>query len=102
MTARGPTPLLIQVPENTYLRVFIYTALTTAVTTGIVLEYRLIDPYGTHAGENSVGVRARSPRMAMVMRTCAVAFAAALLSHVVLHLLFAMGDSFLARSARPA
>lgn len=98
MTART-IPLLFHVPEDTYLRAFVYAALTTAVTTGIVLEYRLLNPFGTYVGEDSVDVRTQSPRLASVLQTCAVAFVATLLSLVVLHILFAMGDSLLVRDA---
>lgn len=100
MTVGDRVPLLFHVPENTYLRAFVYVALTAAVTTGIVLEYRLVNPFGTYVGEDSVDVRARAPRVASVLQTCAVAFLATLLSLVLLHILFAMGDSLLVRDAR--
>ena len=88
-----PVPLLFHVPEDTYLRAFVYVSLTAAVTTGIVVEYRLINPFGTYIAEESIDVRASAPRVASVLQTCAVAFAASLISLVVLHILFAMGDS---------
>ena len=82
-------PLLFHVPENTYLRAFVYAALTAAVSTGIVLEYRLINPFGTYDTTDHT----RNPRVTSVLQTCAIAFAATLISLVVLHILFAMGES---------
>ena len=87
-----PIPLLFHFPEDTYLRAFVYAALTAAITTGIVLEYRLINPFGTYMAENRIDAHSH---ITAVLQTCAVAFASTLIALVILHLLFAMGDSLL-------
>ncbi len=91
-------PLLFRLREDTYLLAFSYAALTAAVTTGIVLEYRLSDPFGTylspHGGRDLSLVRPSS-RASAVLQTCVVAFVATMFSLVVLHLLFSLGDSML-------
>lgn len=88
------SPWLFKITEDTYLRAFTYAALSTAVATGIVLEYRVTDPFSMYVASGSVPAVAH-PSGANLLQTCAVAFMATLLTLVVLHRLFALGESLL-------
>ena len=98
MTDRPRSPLLFALREDTYLRGFVYAALTAAVTTGVVLEYRIINPFDTYASEESVNALSQKPRLGAVLQTCAVAFVATMFSLVTLHIFFALGDSMVVLS----
>lgn len=39
---------LLQLSENTYMAAFLYAAAVTGISTGIVLEYRVTNPFGTY------------------------------------------------------
>ena len=98
----GMIPLLVHIPEDTHLRAFTFAALTVSLTTGIVLEYRAMNPFGTYVNEEGCDARRRcaaSPRVVTILQTCAVAFCASMLSLVLLHLLFAAGEPMLALEA---
>ena len=85
------SPLLFEIREDTYLKAFVFTALTAGLTTGLVLEYRLTDPFSTYTkGATQSMKRSRS---AMVVQTGVVAFVAWMFSLVLLHLLFSLGGS---------
>ncbi len=99
MTTRPRAPLFFHLREDTYLRGFAYAALTAAVTTGVVLEYRLINPFDTYTSEESVSALSRAPRLGAVLQTCAVAFVATMFSLVALHVFFALGDSMVILTA---
>jgi len=90
---RARAPLFFHFREDTYLRGFVYAALTAAVTTAVVLEYRIINPFDTYVSEESVSALSRKPRLGAVLQTCAVAFVATMFSLVTLHIFFALGDS---------
>ena len=91
---KGPRdPLFLSLREDNYLGGFVYAALAAAVTTAVVLEYRLINPFDSYVSERSVLVQPQRPRLSAVLQTCAVAFVATMFSLVTLNVFFGLGDS---------
>jgi len=95
---RARAPLFFHLREDTYLRGFVYAALTAAVTTAVVLEYRIINPFDTYASEENVSALSQQPRPGAMLQTCAVAFVSTMFSLVTLHIFFACGDSMVVGS----
>lgn len=89
--------MLFQFPEHTYLGAFTYAALTAAIATGLVLEYRVTDPFATYSRRGREQAYTESVDDAPhLLQTCAVAFISTLLTLVILHRLFALGAGMLA------
>ena len=86
--------LLFAFPEDTFLRAFVFASLTVGISTGLVLEFRLLDPLGTY---QSAAYRRSYARQ--VFQTSAAAFCATLFTLVFLRVLFGMGESMLSRKA---
>jgi len=86
--------LLFRLSETSYLVGFTYAAVTAAITTGIVLEYRILNPFGTYVEAEGIGLRVdRKLYVGDVLQTCTVAFVSTMFVLVFLHLCFAMGGA---------
>ena len=94
MGARGA--LLFELPETSYLVAFTYVALSSALATGVVLEYRMLNPFGTYLEAEDAAHFRKRPRSVDVLQTCAVSFIATMLVLVSLYRLFALGRSMVA------
>jgi hypothetical protein len=89
-----PAPLVFAMREDTVLRAFVYTALVAAITTGLVLEYRLVNPFGTYVDSvKDVDRSAALPYLTAAVQTSSVAFGIWLISLVVFYIFFQLGTS---------
>lgn len=89
-----PQPIFFSISEDSYLVAFLYAAVTAAVTTSLVVEYRLVNPFGSYI--DSIPVAPKTTvikRCTHILQTAAVAFTATLLVLVMLHIFFSLGDS---------
>lgn len=100
MTSGERQSIFLTLHEDSYLRAFTYAALVSAITTGLVLEYRFRDPFGTYIDSvdsgNPLGPGVRLPHFVAVMQTSTVAFVVWMLVLVLLYVCFSLGDSMLA------
>lgn len=87
-------PLLFRIKENTYLRAFVYTSLVAGITTSLVLEYRLVNPYGTYVERaEDMDEQQKYPHLTALVQTFAVAFGVWLTTLCILQVLFDLGGS---------
>ena len=88
-------PPLFTLGEDSQLKGFVFAALIAGIATGFVLEYRLMDPFGSYLDmEVSTRTKDRSRRrLAPVVQTSVVAFMATMLTLVLLYRGFSFGNS---------
>ena len=80
------------------MRAFVYASMVSAVTTGLVLEYRFLNPFGTYPDSKDTDTRNQlNPRVIATVQTMAVTFVIWMLTLVVLHVCFSLGDSNVAQ-----
>ena len=90
-------PALFPIREDTYMRAFMYASLVAAITTGLVLEYRFVNPFGTYADSgDSNYAQQRHPHVIATVQTMVVTFIVWAITLVLLHVLFSLGDSSVA------
>lgn len=88
--------LIFSLSENSYLVAFIYAAVTAAITTSLVVEYRLLNPFGTYIDSIEISEKTTTvKRITHILQTATVAFITTLFVLVILHLFFSFGDSML-------
>ena len=95
-----PQPIFFSLSEDSYLVAFLYAAITAAVTTSLVVEYRLINPFGSYI--DSIPVAAETTfikRCTHILQTAAVAFTTTLMVLVMLHVFFSLGDAIVKGSS---
>ena len=93
-------PIFFSLSEDSYLVAFLYAAITAAVTTSLVVEYRLINPFGSYI--DSIPVAAETTfikRCTHILQTAAVAFTTTLMVLVMLHVFFSLGDAMVKGSS---
>ena len=86
----------MEIKENTYPKAFFSAALLAGITTGLVLEYRNVDPLNTYFGDRDRPKHA-SQTFLNLLQTSVVAFLATLLTLWLLKSLFGMGQAMLSQ-----
>lgn len=92
--------LFFKIPESSYLSAFFYAAITSAITTAMVVEYRILNPFGTYIDALDSGTAIANVRYTHILQTTAIAFSITLFVLVLLHVCFRLGDGLLTVQAR--
>lgn len=96
MSTSKRSPVFFALSEDSYLVAFIYAAVTAAITTSLVVEYRLLNPFGTYIDSIEISEKTTTfKRLTHILQTATVAFTTTLFVLVLLHVCFSFGSSML-------
>lgn len=88
--------MFFSLSEDSYLVAFIYASVTAAITTSLVVEYRLLNPFGSYLDSIEISEKSSTlKRLTHILQTAAVAFTTTLFALVLLHVCFSLGDSMI-------